>query len=313
MKHANVNDCLDIIYNKPLLTEASTHIQDAIFTKLCGYPDKIKQDQHRTKVYLPVGVAAILNHKPNLIAPAIISFCNRDPIDMKACRAMKYFPPENRVYSSVAFTKCLYAMLCHSKYMPDRRIGWNLPAPTSPQHKSHILGIKIACGFEILASQAKPSTDLDNDKSWHNYLKQLQEKNYFRGLLEHSQEYHNLLNNAKEYFKQHRDSFHYNPVLGQEILDLNKKLEYNIEDLKKSEEMLPPDDDDSWLNISPEELEQMLEQRYGKKKVANEQGNSTNVAGKLSEFLDHISGIEGVEFPAGDEVTDSPVRPQRGK
>lgn len=313
-----VEEAIEVIRNKSLLTEASTHIQGAIMNRIQGYPDKIKQNLHRSKVYLPVGVAAILNHKPNLIAPAILAFCNRDPIDMKACRAMKYFPPENRVYVNVVFTKCLYAMLCHSKYNPDRRIGWNLPCVTSTQYKSHLLGIKIACGFEILASQAKPSQDLEGDKTWHLYLKNLKDKNYFKDLLEHSQEYNKLLNNAKGYFKTHRESFHYNPIIGQQILELNKKLEYNIDEMKKAEEDIPEDDDDSWLNIDPEDLDQMLEERYGTEvRVTNGHTDSKVVTGKLNEFLEHVSSIDGVEFPAqcskiNDDNVAPPVRPQRG-
>lgn len=56
---------------------------------------------------------------------------------------MKYFPPENRVYTNVKFTRLLYVMLATSKYIPDKRIGWNLPTPTDESYKSHLLGIKL--------------------------------------------------------------------------------------------------------------------------------------------------------------------------
>lgn len=176
-----VSDAIEIVRNKSLLTEASSQIQDAVFNRTSGYPNKIKENLHHAKAYLPVAVAAILNHRPNLISHAVTAFCNRDPIDMKACRAMKYFPPENRVYSRVKFTKCLYAMLVNSGYVPDARVGWDLPNPTSSQYKSHILGIKIACGFEILASHAKPQQQLENDTKWLQYLESLKKNNYFKG------------------------------------------------------------------------------------------------------------------------------------
>jgi len=56
---------------------------------------------------------------------------------------MKYFPPENRVYAEVKFTKCSYAMLASSKYIPDKKIGWNLVAPTDASYKTQLLGIKL--------------------------------------------------------------------------------------------------------------------------------------------------------------------------
>lgn len=315
-----VSEALQIIRSKPLKTEAPTNIQKAILDRINGYPEKIKENLHRTNVYLPVGVAAILAAKPNLIAPAVLAFCNRDPIDMKACRAMKYFPPENRVYCSVLFTKCLYAMLKHSNYNPDRRTGWNLPDPKSSQYKAHSLGVKIACGFEILVAQAKPSADLENDKAWHQYLKCLKDKNYFNNLLEHSQEYNNLLNKAKDYFKEHKTAAHSTPVIGQEILDLYRNLEYSIDDFKKKESSLPADDDESWLNINPEELDKMLAERYGQNKFFSVNGctNASNLTEKLSEFLDHVSSVDGAEFPeikihsCPDNGDSPPVRPQRG-
>lgn len=56
---------------------------------------------------------------------------------------MRFFPPENRVMTRVTFTKCLYAMILHQRFVPERRTGWNLPPPTDPSYAAHILGIKI--------------------------------------------------------------------------------------------------------------------------------------------------------------------------
>lgn len=183
-----ISEALTLLRNNSN-TAAPTDIQSAINKKISKYPHNLNDNFHNCTVYVPVGVANLLKQRPNLVAAAVQAFCNRDSIDMKACRAMKYFPPENRVYTRTKFTKCLYAMLNHSKYVPDRRTGWNLPPINSPQYKSHSLGVRLACGFEILAAQAKPSADVETDKGWHNYLNSLNEKNYFNGLLEGSKGY----------------------------------------------------------------------------------------------------------------------------
>ncbi|KAJ8958175.1 hypothetical protein NQ318_006114 [Aromia moschata] len=261
-----ITEALSKIREQPANTVASTDIQNSIKNKLKGYPEKTKDNLHRATIYVPVAIAAILKKKPNLVAPAVQAFCNRDPVDVKACRAMKYFPPENRVMTSVVFTKCLYAMLTHSKYLPDRRTGWNLPPTSSPCYKAHNLGVKVACGFEILISRAKPSADIESDRGWHLYLQSLRDKGYFMGLLEHSIDHNNLLNKAKEHYINYRDTMQYSPAVGQEILELAKTLEYNVEDLKSDERNLPKDDDDSWLNISPEDLDRMLQEKYGQKR-----------------------------------------------
>lgn len=301
-------EALNCVLQEPLVTVASYNIQNAISNRTAGYPEKIPQQLHRAKVYLPVGVAAILKHEPQLISNAVLAFCNRDPIDMKACKAMKYFPPENRVYSSVQFTKCLYAMLHHSKYNPDRKIGWNLPNVTTSAYKSHNLGIKIACGLEILAAQAKNP----DDKAWNLYLQSLKDKNYFDDNLEHSQEYNNLLNRAKEYFKSQKVFSSSASDVGLDILDLNRELEYCKEDFEKLEASLPEDDPETWLEISVQELDKMLTERYGQQNNflnANGHIDANNLTAKLTEFLDNVSGVEGAEFP---EENPPPVRPQRG-
>nr|CAI5836377.1 unnamed protein product [Callosobruchus analis] len=175
-------------------------------------------------------------------------------------------------------------MLTHSKYMPDKRTGWNLPLRSSQEYKAHLLGVKIACGFEILVSQAKPNSDIESDKGWHAYLNSLKDKEYFRNLLEHSTEYNNLLNKAKEYYINHR----------QEILELLRSRDFNVEELKNEESCLADDDDESWLDISPEELDKMLQERYGQKKTFNLNNNADTLTftEKVSKFLNHVSDVE---------------------
>lgn len=313
VKPVDVASAIEQIRNKPTATLASTDIQNCIKNKLGRFPQKISDDFHYTTLFLPIGIAAILKEKPSLISPAVQAFCNRDTVDMKVCRAMKYFPPENRVYTRVKFTKLLYAMLTRSKFLPDKRTGWNLPPVDNARYKAHILGVKVACGFEILISQAKPSEDIEQDKGWHNYLASLKAKDYFGDLLEHSRDYNNLLNKAKEYYINHRDSMQYTPTIGQEILLLTKTLDYKADQMRKEEIDLPKDDNDSWLDISPEELDKMLQERYGQKKVftVNKDTNAANFTEKITKFLDHISDVDGAEFPKLTEGA-SPRRPPRG-
>lgn len=292
-------DALSQVRAQPSETLAASEIQTSIQIKLKDYPDKIKTNLHHTKAYVPVAIAAILNHKPNLISAAVQAFCSRDPIDVKVCRAMKYFPPEQRVMTRITFTKCLYAMISHSKYLPDRRTGWNLPLATSKDYKAHLLGVKVACGFEILAAQAKPNDNVESDKGWHNYLNTLKSKGYFKDNLEHSVEYKNLLNKAKEYYTSNRDNAQCVTTVGKEILELMKTTDYKLDELRREETNLLPDDDESWMEVSPEELDKMLQERYGFKKMMNVNSTSdaTSFTQNVSTFLDHISEVDGAEFP----------------
>lgn len=306
----SIEHSISRIRSQPKTTAAIPDIQNSILNRIKGYPQSIDDNLHGATVYVPVGVATILKHKPNLIAPATLAFCNRDPIDLKACRAMKYFPPENRVYTRVTFTKCLYAMLNHSKYVPDKRTGWNLPILSSPQYKAHGLGVKIACGFEILASLAKPGEGIENDRGWKTYLKSLEDKDYFRGLMEHSKEYNDLLNKAKEYYISNRDSMQSTTEIGQEILDMSRNLDCGSDEFHRSESEIPKDDDDSWLDVDAKDLDAMLQERYGQKKYFNVNGNGdANVlTQQLNKFLDHISDVDGAEFPHISEEANTGKR-----
>ena len=92
---------------------------------------------------------------------------------------MKFFPPEeDQVRCVVKFTKCLYAMLQSSKYLPDKHVGWKLPKEVnSIEFKEALLGVKIASGFEILIVNGKETSDnLEEDRNWKMYLKSLSEK-----------------------------------------------------------------------------------------------------------------------------------------
>ncbi|XP_075224302.1 ecdysoneless cell cycle regulator [Lycorma delicatula] len=308
-----VKDAVELVRKNQEITKASDLIQNAIFNRIKGYPDRIENNLHRANAFVPVGVAALLKERPSLIAPATVAFCHRDPIDMRACRAMRFFPPENRVMTRVTFTKCLYAMLSHQKFSPDRRTGWNLPLPSDPLHAAHSLGVKIACGFEILVSQCKFANDSENldlslDKGWNHYYNTLKDKGYFKGLLEGSQEYNKLKKAAEDYYKSH--TVISQPSTGQMILNLLNTVEYDIDEMMSEQGNLPPSDDDSWLEISADELDKMMEERYGAKQAAN----SMDVSSHLNKFIKHVSGLDGAEFPNTSlgESSAPPVRPPRG-
>lgn len=313
----SIGEALSTLISNSDLFIVSSSIWNEIEERICDYPDKIKTMLHTTTVYTPVGVAALLKEDPKLISAAVHAFCNRDPIDMKICRAMKYFPPENRVNTSVTFTKCLYAMTIHNNFTADRRTGWNLPTPNSPQFKSHSLGVKLACGFEILVSQAKPDLPLESNKAWEAYLNSLKSRNYFGNLLEHSKQYNTLLENAKDYFLTNLDYIKVTPAIGKKILDMLNDITLDENVFRKNEANLPDDDSDDWLSLDPKELESLLQKRYGEKKIfsVNNESNPDQFTKKINTFLEHMSSVDGVEFPNSETNVGSselPVRPKRG-
>lgn len=210
---------------------------------------------------------------------------------------MRYFPPEERVYTNVLFTKCLYAMLVHNQFIPDRRTGWNMPSTKSAEHKAHLLGIKVACGFEILANQGKINADEieEKDRDWHRFIGSLTGKNYFRGLLEGSKEYTDLLDKAKSYYRENCAVEKTGNRIGKEIVGLLKGSEVDKPELIRSQKSLATEDSEEWLLISSEELDDMLKKRYGQTSVITTPSDSKALSSILSDFLDKKSEFDGVE------------------
>lgn len=229
-KKLPVCTAVENIRQTPTLYRVAKEIQDCIEDRLKDFSGSCNPAIHRQVVRLPLGVAALLKKQPSLIASAVRAFCERDSIDLKACRSMRYFPPEQCVRCSVRFTRCLYAILMHSDYKPDRKVGWLLDSNTnSEQYKEQIIGIKIACGFEILASQAKSADQEENEPAWRAYVNNLSSKGYFRENLEGSEEYKRLLSEARAYFTKNKERFRTAPLVGREILHLLQNIEISAE------------------------------------------------------------------------------------
>lgn len=163
-----------------------------------------------------------------------------------------------------------------------------------------------ACGFEILISQARSKhnkeesvdeTDFANDPNWKKFLKSLTANNYFRGLIEHSKDYNELLSKAKDYYKNSFEQL-IKSSKAKLIAELMDKTEIDMDDLKARERNLPNPDDDKWMNISQKDLDAMLESRFGSDGQNPEMVNGySDISHHLNTFINHVSGMEGAEFP----------------
>ncbi|GFS38047.1 protein ecdysoneless homolog [Trichonephila inaurata madagascariensis] len=298
----SLSDAISVVRQFSSVTKASPSIQEAVKNRIKEYPMRIDEYKHRAHCYVPCAVAAILKEDPSLLPYAVKAFYLRDPIDLKACRAMKFFAPETRVMSEVIFTRCLYAQLSCQKYEPDKMTGWNLPEVNNSDRKAHELGMKLACGFEILASNAQSrmqmeSKDLEhdfcNDIRWRRFAKSLKDKGYFRDEVEGSKMYNTLLLQAKEFYLsslKHRTTANVSP--GIRVQKLLRTVNANFEEMKEAEKMLRPADDDSWMDITPEILDSMLEKMSNQ---ATESKIAKSITSGIKSFVQTRSDIEGVE------------------
>ncbi|NXQ00203.1 ECD protein, partial [Vidua macroura] len=288
---------------------AAEPIRAALYKRIQGYPEKIQASLHRARCFLPAGIVAVLRLRPSLVAAAVQAFYLRDPGDLRACRRpFRTFPAEQRVMALVTFTRCLYAQLAQQKFVPDRRSGYTLPAPSHPQYRAYELGMKLAHGFEILCSKSsKVAPDAKRNvisgPLWERFLRSLKEKDYFKGEMEGSAKYLEMLHMAEDHFQRFvsvsEGSDEVSP--GDEILTLLQTTTIDLKEFEREAACLPPEDDDSWLDIAPDALDQML------KEARNESLPSTNeeeqkydletVAESMKAFVSKVSTHEGAEMP----------------
>ncbi|KAI1231593.1 Protein SGT1, partial [Lamprotornis superbus] len=250
---------------------AAEPIRAAVYKRIDGYPEKIQASLHRAHCYLPAGIVAVLRQRPSLVAAAVQAFYLRDPGDLRACRRpFRTFPADQRVMTLVTFTRCLYAQLVQQKFVPDRRSGYTLPAPSHPQYRAYELGMKLAHGFEILCSKSsKVAPDAKRNvlssPLWERFLRSLKEKDYFKGEMEGSAKYLELLHMAEDHFQQSVD--------------------------------VP----ESWLDLTPDDLDQMLkEARSESLPSTNEEEQKYDletVAESMKAFVSKVSTHEGAEMP----------------
>ncbi|KAH9365739.1 hypothetical protein HPB48_009600 [Haemaphysalis longicornis] len=265
-----------------------------------------RANQHRAHCYLPANAAALLQQDPGLLGPAVGAFVSRDPLDLRALRAMRHFPPETRVMVEVRFTRCLYAQLRQQRFVPDRRVGWQLPPPHAPEFVSHDLGLKLACGLEILAAAGSDSkttvangepdvAELNDDVRWKRYLKSLTTKGYFQGELEGSKLYQSLLQRAREHFVRtvvSEDDLGGQrgggrPSVSARVCRLLRQLDVNVDKLREEGEKLGEPDAKKKNTVSFSSVAQRDEKNLG-----------TAITEGLDRFVKHISDYEGAEVPS---------------
>uniref|UniRef100_A0A673U6C8 Ecdysoneless cell cycle regulator n=1 Tax=Suricata suricatta TaxID=37032 RepID=A0A673U6C8_SURSU len=271
-----IPQALNIISTHPEKILASESIQAAVNRRIRGYPEKIQASLHRAHCFLPAGIVAVLKQRPRLVAAGVQAFYLRDPVDLRACRIFKTFSPETRIMTS-------------------------------------------AHGFEILCSKCSPHFS-DSKKSfmttsplWAGFLESLKKNDYFKGLIEGSAQYQTRLEMAKNYFQlsvnRPESSLALSP--GEEILTLLQTIPFDIEELKKEEANLPPEDDDQWLDLSPDQLDQLLHEAAGKKeaepisKKEEQNYDLTQVSESMKAFISKVSTHQGAELPR--EPSEAPI------
>ncbi|KAJ3041051.1 hypothetical protein HDV00_009951 [Rhizophlyctis rosea] len=318
-------------------TEAPKAVEDAITRRLAEYPAKAYQNSHRAKCYIPRQVAHALFQEPQLVSHAVEAFYTRDPIAMRACYKMETFPPSTNVPMLVRMTRTLYAQLISQRFFAPK--PFHMPPQSAPDFKAHDIGMKLACGFEMLyankhlrdlASQNRNRTvesyTFEADPKWNAFLDRLKRLDYFRGEIQGSKRYHDLLQAAQtQYLASQFANMDNLPTY-----NAYEKLEHIMALPLEDDGSLPqgPDDPDDWLELDAAKLDRVLDEDKLKVTEADledmdedeedgmdesdlddeekeELQNFSKIVGGFKSFIEKDSGLEGALFPGEEDAADS--------
>lgn len=289
-KKVSIEDALKAIVEFPNETRASPDIQLAINNRIGTYPQKFEESLHRAVVELPLSIATILRLKPALISAITDAYCNRDNIETRQCKK-NLTSIENKINTTVTFTRCLYAMLTHAKPLNNFR---NL-------NKKADISQKLIFGYHMIMNRA---TDVFSSKQWSRFLKSLNDVGYFKGNLEGSKDYVQLLEKAKLYYTSFECSSSTNIAI--DVKELLNTTEYKVEYEKlQNDDTTLIDDSDEWLNIDPGQLDDLLKSRYGKEADFTAKGLTPHtLTAQLTTFLKESSDFEGIgtDHAESDEI-----------
>ncbi|XP_064631797.1 protein ecdysoneless homolog isoform X2 [Lineus longissimus] len=304
----SIEEAVKCLSDYPDNTLATPGIQHAISSRINGYPGKAKESIHRANCFIPAVALAVLKENPNLVAAAVQAFFYRTPDDLKACRSFAYFRSGSRVMGQVRMTRCQYAQLLQQRFQPDSRSGFTMPSQSSNEFKAKDLGMKLAHGFEMMcaqcvgrpgvSSQSRPPT-----ARWQRYLRALQDKGYFKGQLEGSKLYRELYDKAAKYYQEMLASQEGSwPEPSQQLMNLISTVQYDVEVMRREEKNLPREDDDSWINVTVDSLDDILSKRMSTISTCSATADQYDeMASNMKSFIDKRSSHEGAEFPDQEE------------
>ncbi|KAK9245302.1 SGT1 protein-domain-containing protein [Lipomyces tetrasporus] len=315
-----LSDALQFLNSNTSMLYRPQILQKEAFARLEEYPQAAKDHIQRAKVTVPRRVAQILHHHPKYIAPASEAFLLRDPISMKVCSTMRNFPPEDSVTCVVKFTRLLYAQLKSQRIIPPAK--FKIPKPNEDGYNEAELGMKVACGFELLCagsgkSKVRKNKDYSTDPRFRQYVRMLEKEGFFKREAPGTPLYQQLVSQAKETFAEFSgDSYNASDIGAEIVNELDAMDELSDEEIATWDKTV---DDDKWMDIDFTEFENLLDGRAragvqdddrpedseeANQEILESQQKVKSMVDRLRKFMDdEKAGFDGVEFD--DDMSDS--------
>ncbi|WOG92128.1 hypothetical protein DCAR_0311387 [Daucus carota subsp. sativus] len=296
------------------------NVELCIRNRIRGFVERVDYNMHTVRVRVPLSVASVLRNEPCLISLAVEGFYDRDIDSMKYAASMSRFLPngsqEELVVVSVKMSRAMYAQLVQQNFQAPK--CYPMPGRSEGRVYSEAeLGMKIACGFEMIYQSRKRDGEEGKGSTWEAFKASLERSGYFKGLLPGSKEYKSLMENAEEYYRQSSLHSRASDIMSGPVRRMDEILATSCSHNDFKDQNLPPSDDDSWLYNGEEELSAALLERerememYNLKDEKKQKSKEQQSAGMLSvedyglgdiadsmkAFVSKMSSYEGAEVP----------------
>ncbi|KAI5064209.1 hypothetical protein GOP47_0020879 [Adiantum capillus-veneris] len=339
----SIQDALRALYHGSFKTKADDSVQAAVMQKMSGFQQNPTRNMHNVVCRVPLPIAQILKHEPQLVALAVGAFYDRDLDSMKAASRMSHFLPSGQepplVDVMVRMSRAMYAQLKQQVFQAPR--CYPMPNLSDSHYAEAEIGMKLTCGFEMMywdrsdhGAQGKLSvtnTRGSKDVGWQAFLGSLKQIGYFRDLLEGSKEYRELMEHAVFAYQKTSLAARVSAAMNAPIQRTMEvlALPHSVNDFLSSEDL--KSDDDSWLYDGEDELTNALLERqkeldmYERERGLRKKNQSQKLPRKLPKekrikgnfsgdevvknmraFIDKMSSYEGAELPA-DKDDEGPI------
>ncbi|XP_065066225.1 protein ecdysoneless homolog [Rhopilema esculentum] len=288
--------------------EVNSRIQNSIDAKINRFDNGFSHLLHNAHCLLPPNLACILKKDPsvaNRISDMLEQYVTAN--FGKRRKSVGKFEFKDWIISRVCFTKYTYAKLLHTNIENKGFVAEMQSGRKGASHKACDLGSKLAFGFELLRKEINktevPNQDIcQAEEKWLKYETSLKNLGYFKGEIEGSTRWRQLFREAKDYF------YATLPDDDQKNVWQSRNLRKLLEDSKKevySEEETLPEDDDSWLELSLDDVDKLLRGYHQATTSEDLNTKLDDVAQNMRRFVGKMSDYEGVET-AEDNVDFDP-------
>jgi hypothetical protein len=265
--HQKTTQIVRCIVDFEHLTCASDELQANFHKRLNLFRNYEKSLLHQTTCSLPAKLVWLLDQSDihqNCLSVAINRFADRDANDLKLCRNLSLFKPDDQnnplIDYRVRFTKYLYSKLKHVNHKTNGLYkDWSLIAD---KHDKVYMGLKLTCAFEILAKLE--SQNYKNTKAYKTYLDNLKQNGYFKDLLDGSLDYKQLVDEAdRTYLEQFADAVGTHDEYTKRLNEALGRIPSNYVELLRNgviaKQASLEDDNDDWLNVDPSHFDDYMD------------------------------------------------------